>query len=199
MFGIDFKELLPKLYNAKIDTAPNHLLVKENDKIKAMVGCFPLELNVLDITLKVKGIGTVSVHPYSRNKGYMIQLMNKTILEMKEESIDFAILGGQRQRYEYFGFTPTGSQVTFEINGVNLKHNKMSYDNNISLSTFDELSEDELKRIYSLFNKQQVHCSRDLISFIDICKSWKSNPLGIYNQDKLVGYVILSKNFDKVY
>lgn len=56
VFDIDFKELLPKLYNAKIDTAPNHLLVKENDKIKAMVGCFPLELNVIDITLKVKGI-----------------------------------------------------------------------------------------------------------------------------------------------
>ena len=198
VFGIDFKELLPKIYNGKIDTSSNHFLVKDNDKIKAMVGCFPLELNVIDETLKVKGIGTVSVHPYSRDKGYMIELMNKTISEMKEESIDFAILGGQRQRYEYFGFTPTGSQIIFEINGMNLRHKKVGYDNKISLKIFDELSEDELKSIYILFNKQSLHSSRDLISFIDVCKSWNSNPLGIYHEDKLVGYIILSKDFSSV-
>lgn len=46
VFGIDFKELLPKLYDGKIDTSSNHFLVKENNKIKGMVGCFPLELTI---------------------------------------------------------------------------------------------------------------------------------------------------------
>ncbi|MGH4052307.1 MAG: GNAT family N-acetyltransferase [Clostridium sp.] len=198
VFGIDFKKLLPKLYNGKIDTSNYHFMVKDNDKIKAMVGCFPLEHNVMDINLKVKGIGTVSVHPYARDKGYMIQLMNKTIREMKEESIDFAILSGQRQRYEYFEFTPTGGKIIFEVNGVNLKHKKLWYDNKICLKIFDELSEDDLKTIYILFSKQSVHASRDLSSFIDVCKSWNSKPLAVYYEERIVGYVILSESLDRV-
>ena len=34
-----------------------HYLVKENGKIKALVGAFPMELSVLGQTLKVFGIG----------------------------------------------------------------------------------------------------------------------------------------------
>jgi len=198
VFGIDFKELLPKLYNGKVDNSSNHFLVKDSNKIKAMVGCFPLGLNVMDVNLKVAGIGTVSVHPYARDKGYMIKLMEKAISEMKEESIDFAILGGQRQRYEYFGFTPTGSQVIFEVNRVNLKHKKVCYDNKISFNSLDDLSEDDLKSNYILFNKQSVHGSRDLSNFVDVCKSWNSRPLGVYYEDEIIGYVILSNKSDKI-
>ena len=197
-FGIDFKKLLPKLYSGKIDTSSHHFLVKDNNKIKGMVGCFPLELNVINTTLKVKGIGTVSVHPYSRDKGYMKQLMNNAINEMKAESIDFAILNGQRQRYEYFGFTPTGSQIIFEVNQSNIRHKKSKFESKVSLKRFEELSENELKNIYILHNKQSVHGSRDFNSFIDVCKSWSSNPFGIYTEDKLAGYIILSEGYDSV-
>ena len=198
VFGIDFKKLLPKLYGEKVDTSTNHFIVKDNNKIKGMVGCFPLELNVINTILKVKGIGTVSVHPYSRNKGYMIQLMNNAINEMNKDSIDFAVLGGQRQRYEYFGFTPTGSQITFEVTEENIKHKKSNFEADILLKALDDLSEDDLKSIYILHNGQSVHGTRDFNSFTYICKSWNSNPFGVYSKNKLIGYIILSKNYDSV-
>ncbi len=198
VFDLDFKELLPKLYSGKVDTSLNHFMVKEKSEIKGMVGSFPLELKVMNETLKVKGIGTVSVHPQSRDKGYMMQLMKNAIDEMKEESIDFAILGGQRQRYEYFGFTPTGSHIIFEVNKANLYHKKIKVNDNISLKSLEDISEDELNRIYTLYNKQTVYAVRPLESFVDICKSWYNNALAIYSKEVIVGYIILSKSQDTV-
>ena len=61
----DFPSLLPKLYKREYNTMENHYIVKENGKIKAIVGVFSMDLMVLDKKLKVGGIGTVSVHPYS--------------------------------------------------------------------------------------------------------------------------------------
>ncbi len=198
VFNLDFKELLPKLYSGKVDTSFNHFMAKENNEIKGVVGSFPLEMKVMNETLKVKGIGTVSVHPQSRDKGYMMQLMKNAINEMKEESIDFAILGGQRQRYEYFGFTPTGSQIIFEVNNANLYHKKIRVNDNISLKSFEDISEDESNSIYTLYNQQIVYGVRSLESFADICKSWNNNAWGIYNEGIIIGYIVLSKTHDNV-
>lgn len=198
VFDLDFKELLPKLYSGRIDTSFNHFIAKENNEIKGMVGSFPIELKVMDQTLKVKGIGTVSVHPQSRDKGYMRQLMKNAINEMKEEAIDFAILGGQRQRYEYFGFTPTGSQIIFEVNKSNLYHKKIQANDNISLKPLDDISEGELNSMYALYNKQTVHGVRLLESFVDVCKSWYNDALAIYNEGIIIGYIVLSKTHDTI-
>jgi predicted acetyltransferase len=103
VFNIDFPSLLPKIYNNHKEIAQYHHILKEDNKIKAMVGSFPLGLTVCDNYLKGRGIGTVSVHRYSRNFGYMRLLMDNAVAEIKAEGCDFAVLSGRRQRYEYWG------------------------------------------------------------------------------------------------
>lgn len=86
----DFPSLLPKLYKREYNTMENHYIVKENGKIKAIVGVFPMDLMVLDKKLKVGGIGTVSVHPifkggriYEKINEYGLRRYEKTRLSFK--------------------------------------------------------------------------------------------------------------------
>lgn len=104
----DFKKLLPKLYNPECDPCYNNYVVTENGKLKAAIGAFDSEVAVGGEVLKCRGIGNVAVHPYSRSKGYMIDCMNMALSDMVKDGVDYSILGGQRQRYNYFGFDYIG-------------------------------------------------------------------------------------------
>lgn len=47
----------------------------------------------------------------------MKALMNAWIEEMRE-TCDLSVLGGQRQRYEYFGYTHGGQQMVYTVNSL---------------------------------------------------------------------------------
>ena len=73
-----------------------------------MVGCFSLQLYVGVNRLNVAGISTVSVHPYSRGKGYMKALMTKALEGSRKAGVDMIVLSGLLQRYEHFDFAVCG-------------------------------------------------------------------------------------------
>ena len=92
VFKIDFRSLLPKLYGNHPELSADHVLVTEpgscGERIRAMVGCFKIPLRVGGDHLLVRGIGTVSVHPYDRGKGYMKLAMHKAIDDAVAEGAD---------------------------------------------------------------------------------------------------------------
>ena len=117
----DSPVLLPKVYNNK-DKIKYHHIIKVDNRIKGVVGAFPLTLSILDEKVNVVGIGSVSAHPYSKGQGYMKELMNKAICEMKNENVDMSVLNGYRQRYEHFGYEPCGQQINFTILDLNINY-----------------------------------------------------------------------------
>ncbi|WP_163193519.1 GNAT family N-acetyltransferase [Clostridium thermarum] len=226
VFGIDFPTILPKLYKGHEETSVYHYIVKEAGKIKAMVGSFPLELMVGDSHLKGKGIGTVSVHRYSRRAGYMKLLMDRAMAEMEAEGCDFAVLSGMRQRYEYWGFTPCGLSLNLEFNSANIKHCNITVEDNYKFVEYNtdvdkrtaehtsaeqnttehistdkpktnELSQDLTKAI-QLHNAQQVHAVRPEENFIDIARSWNSRVYFVYKNDEFAGYISAADNFERL-
>ena len=198
VFSEDFPSLLPKLYRNHKECAKHHHLIKEGNHIRAMVGSFPLGLIVGDSYLKMRGIGTVSVHRYSRGAGYMKLLMDNVVKEIEEEGCDFAVLGGQRQRYEYWGFTPSGVSINLDFNSSNLKHTHFDMKNNYKFIKYDESIEEDLEKALELHNSQMAHGIREKGNFIDIASSWKSNVIFIYNNDKFSGYICASKNNESI-
>ncbi len=191
----DFKKLLPKIYDDNRNTAGYHYLVKEEGKIKAMVCALPMEFQVLDQKLKACGLGTVSVHPYSRGKGYMKFLMNTVIEEMKADGCAFAFLGGQRQRYEYFGFEPAGIQLSYTVTNINIRHFCKEGDTSpIEIVPFDGNEEEWLNRAYSLYQKQPLSVVRKRDEFISVLRSWESEPYVILKEGDLAGYFSLQAN-----
>ncbi|MDU2490574.1 MAG: GNAT family N-acetyltransferase [Clostridium celatum] len=194
----DFPSLLPKLYKKEYYTMNNHYIVKEDGKIKAVVGVFPMELMVLNRRLKVAGIGTVSVHPNSRGSGYMKKLMNMALDEIKNNSFDFSCLGGMKQRYEYFSYTPCGQEVHFTINNENVKHKLNSYINDKII--FREILENEMEfldKAYDLYNNGNYKFKREKFIFLDVLRSWSFRIYSIESNNNFLGYMVVTQ--DKKY
>jgi predicted acetyltransferase len=118
----DFPVILPKLYKREYFMDGVHYIAREEGRIKAAVGSYPLEMKVAGDTLPGMGIGMVSVHPYCRSRGFMKVLMGMAAEDMKSGGMAFSCLGGQRQRYEYFGYTPAGLSCCFECTAANIRH-----------------------------------------------------------------------------
>ena len=111
----DFETLIPKVYGEGVDSAFIHrVAADENGKLRAQIAVLPEKLMVAGHPLRAGFVGTVSVHPKARGEGHMKRLMQDWLKEM-QETCDIAVLDGQRQRYEYFGFTRGGIQIRYTV------------------------------------------------------------------------------------
>lgn len=117
-----FAGLLPKLYGPGARVGGNHLIAEEDGEILGVVLAEPMEYRVFGERLKIASVGTVSVAGQARGRGIMRLLMDETMRRLREEGFDLAFLGGQRQRYAYWGFQGCGTQMGFSWNQANLKH-----------------------------------------------------------------------------
>ena len=186
----DFKKLLPKAY---ADNAPDfsdwHFLAKQNGRIRAMVACRPLEMNMLDKKLSCGFIGTVSVHPYSRGEGHMKHLMKLAMDDARQRGHDLMILGGQRQRYNYFGFEHMGTSLHYSVNSTNLRH--VLRDTDVSHITFSVLTEEKSEEVdycWNLSNSMPVHGTRPREEYMNIMHSWDAQCYVIHVNGKCAGY-----------
>lgn len=192
----DFAALIPKLYGEGRKTQHYHYLVKEEGRIRAMLCLLPVTFNVAGIELKAGCVGTVSVHPSARGKGYMQKLLQFALDEMKAEGYDYSVLGGQRQRYEYFGYEPAGVKLDFTLTSDNVRHKYKHLD--AGRFRFEELSDNstELDDAFSLYQNGLVRGARSKEQFTDILRTWNSLPYVIYQDDTFAGYLSLSRDKD---
>ena len=141
VFNNDFQKLLPKtFYPEGTVTDITKVADDENGHIIAQVCVLPQQVNVDGIQLKTNYLGTVSVHQNNRGEGHMIKLMNMCLDEMQGK-YDMSVLGGRRQRYEYFGYTYGGEQWEYTVNIHNINHALKNIDS--SEISFKPLSETE--------------------------------------------------------
>ncbi|MBQ3814796.1 MAG: GNAT family N-acetyltransferase [Clostridia bacterium] len=187
----DFKKLLPKLYKPEYDPCYSNYVVTENGKLKAAIGAFDSDLSVDGEILKSRGIGNVAVHPYSRSKGYMKDCMRLALRDMIEDGVDFSILGGQRQRYQHFGFEHAGQQISVGVDRGNLRR---AFENvPLTPLEFRDVNADDadlLDRIHALHAAKPVHTVRLRASFYDIACSWRSSLTAILRDGDFRGYFI---------
>ncbi|MDR1655896.1 MAG: GNAT family N-acetyltransferase, partial [Treponema sp.] len=173
----DFPALLPKLYKREYFMDAAHYLCREDGKIKAAVGVYPLEMKLCGASLAGCGIGMVSVHPYSRSKGYMKELMNRALEDMRKDGLVFACLSGRRQRYEYFGFSPAGTIFSFECNSFNIRHTLgKNFVSSLALKQLcpkDLALIEEIRLMHEAKPEKGAGFVRRRDRFFDILASWK--------------------------
>ena len=186
----DFKALLPKLYVGEADSARYHFLVKEKDKIKAVVGAFPTLYEIGGKTLKACGIGMVSVHPYARSKGYMKGLMQAVLEDAREQGYAFAFLGGQRQRYEYFGFEPAETRLNFTLTATNLRHTVKS-EALLELTLVPIEGEALRDQAFALYQTQAFRAVRQKEDFLTVLGTWNGKPFAFLHEGTFAGYASL--------
>ena len=186
----DFPASLPKLYKREHFMDSVHYIIREDGRIKASLGAYPLEWDFQSGSkLHGCGVGMVSVHPYQRSKGYMSCLVEKAMNDMKQDGIVFSCLSGHRQRYEYFGYSPTGSQYKFTLYERNVQHvpgNKWNTD--LEIKPVSPEDKKVLDGIYSFHEAKISRINRQREKLFDILSSYKAKIYAVINKNKLEGY-----------
>lgn len=189
----NFASLIPKAYGPGVDRSDIHYLAVDDEKgIRGLVAVLPNELKIGGETLKIGFVGTVSVHPEARGEGHMKKLMWMAIEDMKAEGVDLGLLGGQRQRYEYFDFAKGGVGYSIDVGEPNVRHALKNVD--ASAIAFEEITPDSrwVDAAYALFEKQEIRFRRDREEFVVICRSYHTQLWAVLEDGKFIGYLISS-------
>ena len=185
----DFLNLLPKLYKPENDPCYNNFIVKEGNAIKGAVGLFYNEVMAGGEKLRCGGIGNVAVAKDSRSKGYMIECMNMALDDMKASKADFGLLGGQRQRYGYFGFEPAGVRYDFSINLSNLRHCMgKDTENELEVREVTANDKDVLAQIDEIIKKEPYYAIHPPEKMYDILCSWRHKPYAAFKDGVMKGF-----------
>ncbi len=191
-----FMRIHPKLYKPEYSPCEKNYIIKEDGVIKAAVGLFPLTVCAAGKKLKAGGIGNVAVTEDCRGKGYMIDCMSRAIEDMMTDGTDYSILGGDRQRYGYFGFEPAGLNHRFRIYRNNIDH-VLSRD---AKSTFTAVKvnpsdKEILSEIKQLHENLPFYCEREEEKIFDILATWDSVTYAAFENGEFKGYFV--KEADK--
>lgn len=198
--GTNFAALLPKAYSPKRSGIPVHHMIREEGKIKALIDLYPITLQLKGESggsIKAAYVGTVSVHPGARGKGYMIELMKKAEEDARSRGCALMILDGSRHRYQHYGFELAGIRYRFSVETGNITHCCAGiYDKAYMASpvySFEELEEQSvcLDSLYRLYQKRLV-TARSREDFLLCLQSYSAAAYAILKGGKPVGYVSLS-------
>ena len=180
----DFEKLIPKVY-AHPGYAGMHAVAVEDGRIRGTVAMLPITVHAGESCLKAGYIGSVSVHPRFRGKGYMKELMAMQISEAKRRGMDFMALGGQRQRYQYFGFSLYGGEISFSVTRANARH-ALPKD---TLFSFAPATERHAEKMAALNERQTLYCQRP--RYWDAVRTYNGAPYVILEGDRFAGYLIV--------
>lgn len=191
----DFRQLLPKLYEKGQEEKSIHYLALENEEIKACVCVLPITLCCENKTITCATVGSVSVHPYSRGKGYMRKLMHIAIEDMKKSNISMSTLSGLRNRYQYYGYEKGGFVFQYCFTPDNFRHCREKFPKRkITLCQIQDTENPLLTEIQAIQENQILFAKKNPSDFLAIMKSWNAKLYGILENQMCKGYVALQGN-----
>lgn len=191
----NFLEFMPKLYETGNEEKSVHYIAVEEDKIKAVVCVLPITLCHKDSNLICGTLGSVSVHPYSRGKGYMKKLMAMAVSDMKQNHIHFSNLVGLRNRYQYFGYETGGFYYEYRFRSENFRHCADRFPkHDITLLKITDADSPYLEKMQELSRNRPVFCSRNCEDFFTIARTWDSDLYAVLKDQDFQGYFSFHKN-----
>ena len=198
----DFASLLPKAYAAGRCGLPTHHMIKEEGRIRALIDTYPLTLRqqgACAAALQAVYVGTVSVHPGARGRGYMIELMRRAEEDARRQGCALMILDGDRHRYQHYGFERAGARYSFHIGRGNIRHccarNYPKKELESPVFCFEEFGENSphLDALYALYRRRNV-TARSREDFLLCLQSYHAAAYVILRKGASVGYVCLSED-----
>lgn len=186
----DFATLLPKLYGGSADTTRHHYIILEDGKIVAAILAYPVPMVINSVQMMTIGVGSVSVHPRARGRGYMQALLSAVDARAKELGAAFSVLGGQRQRYGYYGYVFAGMQMGGSLTRDNVRHAMRDVD--VAGYALLPMTQAHVPAALALHDAQPCRCERSEAAFPDILRSWDCEPWAVMQGNTLVGFASLS-------
>ncbi len=182
----DFKNIMPKAYSDSINSTSMHYVVKENNQIIAIGGNILKEINYNNETYSYSLVGTVSTLPQHTNKGCMKKLIEKIDQENHLKNVDFSLLTGRKERYNYFSYVKTGLCFSYTFDQYFIKHHQNS---NIRIRPFDDC---DLDNIYDIYLKNCIIPLRKKDEMVLSLMESNSRIFILENEEKTIGYFSFS-------
>lgn len=199
--GKGFESELPKMWRRTDEAMGKHLAIRIDGKIAASLGVYPLPMMIAGQKVLFSTVGNVGTLPEYRNLGLMKTLMLAAMEELDRIGADASRLGGDRQRYNRYGYELAGTSYRHLLTQSNIKN---YYDGTISRWRppqmnlhFRPVNRTELTTLQSMQVLQQqglMHLLRgNETDFYDTASSWNMQPWIAENkQGKPVGYLSAS-------
>ena len=190
--GRDFLSLLPKCYKDKYRPAYNNFVVKdESGNFRSAIGSFYNDMTVGDEQIKACCIGNVAVGKDYRSMGYMIELMELSVEDMRKNGVDIAYLGGQRQRYGYFGFESSGTSYRFNFSRSAYRHSLKAMPCGLEVEKLNSKDTESIENIEKIYSKLPIRSNRSPESCFDVLCSWRDCPYILKDNGVFVGYFVM--------
>ncbi len=175
----------------------NTFIIRDGKKILSLVRIFPLNFVIRGEKVKAGGIGSVATRPEERGKGYMRILLNHCIELMKERGYAFSILGGDRQRYNYFGYETCGYSFTFLLTLRSLEKSGL-VKKEIKMERLVEKKDEILQKIKEGYEKMKIRMERPF-SFYEKVLLERLPLHTIYTQEEGFAYLIGEEREEKFF
>ncbi len=189
----DFLNLLPKCYKDQYRPAYNNFVVQdENGEFRSAIGSFYNDMTVGGEPIKACCIGNVAVGKNYRSMGYMIELMELSVEDMGKNGVDVAYLGGQRQRYGYFGFESSGTVYRFNFSRSAYRHSLKAMPCGFEIEKLEADDAESMAKIEELYSKLPIRSNRKSESYFDVLCSWRDRPYLLKKDGEFVGYFVFN-------
>ncbi len=189
----DFLNLLPKCYKDQYRPAYNNFVVQdENGEFRSAIGSFYNDMTVGGEPIKACCIGNVAVGKSYRSMGYMIELMELSVEDMGKNGVDVAYLGGQRQRYGYFGFESSGTVYRFNFSRSAYRHSLKAMPCGLEIEKLKADDAEGMANIEKLYSKLPIRSNRKPESYFDVLCSWRDRPYLLKKDGEFVGYFVFN-------
>jgi GNAT superfamily N-acetyltransferase len=150
-----FAHEYPHVYRPVASACACNHVIESRGRIVSHVGVYPIQAVVCGASIPVAGIGGVATVPETRGKGHMTRLIHHVIDVMREDGYLVSGLGGDRQRYNSFGWEQAGYKccLAFSSRAMAWAH--------VKLMKIEEVSADEaLPVVRKLHTHAMCHVKR---------------------------------------
>ena len=197
---MDFERYLPKMWVKDDDRMMNcHIGAFEGGKLCGVVGIYPLPLHIGDAKLLFATTGNVATLPEYEGRGIFNTLFGCAMRKLEEIGADGARLGGQRQRYQRFGFEGCGQVYQFSFGtDERIRAKDKHTGEDITFSKIDAEDTEDLRFCHELYQKKKIYVERAAEdsyreTYQSMCSKYMF-PYVAFRDGKAVGYLCASDN-----
>ena len=184
-----FAEKQDHLFTGREQDLKQHIVFEKNGEIVSHLGLFTREICIGSSVVKAGGVGSVATYEKYCGQGFMNRMFAAAFEIMKHEEYDISVLGGDRKRYNTFGYEQGGRRLAFLVTDRFVKG--MSFEG-LSVRKYAGDSAD-LEALMAIHEREYFKTRRDGHFYDKLYKQSYKETFFAVEGGRVVSYITLVK------
>lgn len=186
---MDFERDLPKLCVRDDQHMGCHFGLREEGKLVAAIGVYPLETVIAGERLRFSTTGNIVTHWDYEGKGYMSRLLQRAMQELEDLNVDASRLAGLRRRYNRYGFEACGQIYSFTFRAGGALAPGGFGEEGVEFSPVTAEDPQALAFCLRLHNQNAIAVPRTTETFLPTALAWRNQPFLARKNGTPIGYL----------